>query len=308
MELPAHGHEPVMLAEVLAHLNLAPGQTAVDCTVGRGGHSEAIAQKIKPGGHLLALDVDPENLKYARARVDAAAAGAAEGQGATCRYFHANFGELEDVVRSADVDGVDAVLADLGVSTNQIFDGKHGLSFSEDEKLDMRLDPRIRKTAADLVATLDEKELARILFEYAQERFSRQIARKIVSVRAVEPMKTTGQLARVIKSVVPPRYEHGSRIDPSTRTFQALRMAVNDELGVLEAFLDTLPEIMNPGGRVVVISFHSGEDRLVKHAFRGFENEGFAEVLTKKPLEPSETEIARNPRSRSAKLRACVFK
>jgi 16S rRNA (cytosine1402-N4)-methyltransferase len=217
------------------------------------------------------------------------------------RTFHANFGEAVDVLEALGISGVDGLLADFGVSTNQLLDAKHGLSFNAEAPLDMRLDPRVKKKAADLLAEWDEKQIADALFEYAQERFSYKIARKIVQTRATEPILTTGQLARLVRSVVPAKW---GQIDPATRTFQALRMAVNAELDVLQDFLASVPQLLKPGSRASFISFHSGEDRLVKQAVKGWEEAGLCQPLTKKPLEPSELEMGRNPRSRSAKLRS----
>ncbi|HVX83382.1 MAG TPA: 16S rRNA (cytosine(1402)-N(4))-methyltransferase RsmH [Phycisphaerae bacterium] len=294
-----HGHEPVMLGEVLAHLALKPGQRVMDCTAGRGGHAVELARAVSPGGMLIALDVDPVNLKYARGRVEGeAGAGIAEVE---IRTFHANFAEAADVLAELQITGVDGLLADLGVSTNQLLETKHGLSFNAEAPLDMRLDPRLKKKASDLLAEWDEKRIATVLHEYAQERFAWKIARKIIQTRQAEPILTTGQLARLVRSVVPAKW---GQIDPATRTFQALRMAVNGELESLRDFLASVPGMLNAGGRAVFISFHSGEDRLVKQAVRQWEAEGLCEVLTKKPLEPGEAECQRNPRSRSAKLRA----
>lgn len=294
--LPEHGHEPVLLNEVLDALAPKPGEVFVDCTTGRGGHSLAIAEKLQPGGTLICLDVDPENLKYAKERLGPLAEHA--------RFFHANFAEVNDVLDAAGIEQVDGLLADLGVSTNQLLETKHGLTFSADAPLDMRLDPRIKKTAADLIRELPERELADILFHYADERASFKIARKIVSVRTVQPIQTTGQLAEIVRSVIPPRF---GQIDPATRTFQALRMAVNEELESLEALLDLIPDIMKPEGRAALISFHSGEDRLTKQATREWQSEGWCELLTRKPIEASPAEQERNPRSRSAKLRVVRF-
>jgi 16S rRNA (cytosine1402-N4)-methyltransferase len=294
--MPEHGHEPVMVGEVLAALEPAAGEVVMDCTAGRGGHALEIAKRLSPGGMLIALDVDPENLKYARRRLEEAAI--AEVQ---VRTFHANFGEAVDVLEALGISGVDGLLADFGVSTNQLLDAKHGLSFNAEAPLDMRLDPRVKKKAADLLAEWDEKQIADALFEYAQERFSYKIARKIVQTRATEPILTTGQLARLVRSVVPAKW---GQIDPATRTFQALRMAVNAELDVLQDFLASVPQLLKPGSRASFISFHSGEDRLVKQAVKGWEEAGLCQPLTKKPLEPSELEMGRNPRSRSAKLRS----
>jgi 16S rRNA (cytosine1402-N4)-methyltransferase len=294
--MPEHGHEPVMVGEVLAALEPAAGEVVMDCTAGRGGHALEIAKRLSPGGMLIALDVDPENLKYARRRLEEAAIAKVQ-----VRTFHANFGEAVDVLEALGISGVDGLLADFGVSTNQLLDAKHGLSFNAEAPLDMRLDPRVKKKAADLLAEWDEKQIADALFEYAQERFSYKIARKIVQTRATEPILTTGQLARLVRSVVPAKW---GQIDPATRTFQALRMAVNAELDVLQDFLASVPQLLKPGSRASFISFHSGEDRLVKQAVKGWEEAGLCQPLTKKPLEPSELEMGRNPRSRSAKLRS----
>ena len=245
---------------------------------------------------LVALDVDPENLKYARKRLEEAAV-----PGVEIRTFHANFGEAVDVLEALGLEGVDGLLADFGVSTNQLLDAKHGLSFNAEAPLDMRLDPRVKKKASDLLAEWDEKQIADALFHYAQERYSYKIARKIVQTRQTEPILTTGQLARLVRSVVPAKW---GQIDPATRTFQALRMAVNAELEVLQDFLAAVPQLMKRGGRAAFLSFHSGEDRLVKQAVRGWEEAGQCEPLTKKPVEPTDLEMGRNPRSRSAKLRA----
>lgn len=311
--MPEHGHEAVMVGEVLRALNLDRAGTAgrglvvMDCTVGRGGHLVKMAQAIagNSGGMLIALDVDPENLKFARRRFEeASVAGGDPWKTVELRTFHANFGEAGDVLDAVGVPGVDALLVDFGVSTNQLLDAKHGLSFNADLALDMRLDPRIKKKASDLVNQLEEEELADILFQYAQERFSRRIARKIIQTRATEPILTTSQLARLVRSVVPGKF---GQIDPATRTFQALRMAVNGEVESIESLLDVVPSLMNAEGRAAFLSFHSGEDRLVKQAVKSWEESGIAEALTKKPLEPGENEMHRNPRSRSAKLRATRF-
>ena len=296
---PEHGHEPVMVAEVLRFLEVKPGEVVMDCTVGRGGHALKIAEKLSPGGTLIALDVDPGNLKYSRKRIEGSGAA-----GVQIRTFHANFGEAVDVLDSMDLEGVDGLLADFGVSTNQLLEASHGLSFNEESALDMRLDPRIEKKASDLLREWDDKRIAEVLQDYAQEKFAWRIARKIVQTRDVEPILTTGQLARLVRSVVPMKW---GQIDPATRTFQALRMAVNSEMESLQDLLATVPEMMAPGGRAVFISFHSGEDRLVKQATRDWEQKGLCELLTKKPVEAGEEEMHRNPRARSAKLRAVRF-
>lgn len=281
----------------------------MDCTVGRGGHAVEMVKALRHQGtealrgggegKLIALDVDPENLKYAKGRLGEVAGGV------ELRMFHANFGEAVDVLEMLGIEGVDGLLADFGVSTNQLLAATHGLSFNEESALDMRLDPRIEKKASDLLKEWDDRRIAEVLQDYAQEKFAWRIARKIIQTREVEPILTTGQLARLVRSVVPGKW---GQIDPATRTFQALRMAVNSELESLQDLLATVPDMMAPGGRAVFISFHSGEDRLVKQATKDWEAKGLCELLTKKPVEASEEEMARNPRSRSAKMRAVRFK
>jgi 16S rRNA (cytosine1402-N4)-methyltransferase len=216
------------------------------------------------------------------------------------RLFHANFAELGDVLDQLGVAGVDAILADLGISTNQLFDPAYGLSFSTAGALDMRIDPRIRRSAADLVNSLPEGELADVLYNLAQERYSRRIARKIGEARRISPITTTERLAELVRSAIGHTNE---KIDAATRTFLALRMAVNQEMENTAALLEHGPRMLNRGGRLGVISFQSMEDRLVKQAFRRAEEMGAVKLVTKKPVGPSEEEVNRNPRSRSAKLR-----
>jgi 16S rRNA (cytosine1402-N4)-methyltransferase len=289
------GHDPVLLDETLAALNLRPGQTVVDCTVGRAGHARAIADRLGAGGTLICLDADPRNLEFAQSRLAAAPSA--------IRLFHANFAELTEVLQTVGIAKVDGILADLGLSTNQLFDAQYGLSFAQPMPLDMRIDPRTRLSAADLIAKLSETELANVLYELAQERYSRRIAKKVVEARRQEPITTTDRLAGLVRSAIPSRGGAPEKIDPATRTFLALRMAVNQECANLTALLEQAPGSLNIGGRLAVISFQSTEDRSVKNAFRSLQNLGRMRVLTKKPLVPTEAEIARNPRSRSAKLR-----
>ena len=296
MDLPATGHEPVLLRETLDGLNVGPGKAIVDCTLGRGGHARAIADRLGPDGLLIGLDVDPRNLEFAQARL----------KDAPCRVrlFHANFAELPDVLAAAELPAVDGILADLGISTNQLFDAHYGLSFAAPMPLDMRVDPRIPRSAAHLVNQLPEEELANLLFNLADERFSRRVARKIGEARRQSPIQTTDRLADVVRSAIPSvRGGAPQKIDPATRTFLALRMAVNQELPNLEALLRDAPRHLRVGGRFAVISFHSTEDRLVKQAFRSAEQTGVVRIVTPKPLAPSDHETAANPRSRSAKLR-----
>jgi len=288
------GHDPVLLAEVLEHLNPQPGHVVIDCTLGRGGHASEIARRIAPNGTLLALDVDPKNLDFARARLS---------EFPHVRFFHANFAELDDVLEAAKIQKIDSLLADLGLSTNQFLDPVYGMSFANEGPLDMRIDPRIPESAADLVNTLREDTLANVLYDLAQERYSRRIASKIVQARRISPITSTLRLAEIVRQALPSRAYAQERIDPATRTFMALRMKVNREVENLESLLGLIPQILKPAGRAGVISFHSTEDRLVKQAFRSAEQTGQMRVLTRKPLTPTDNEAWRNPRSRSAKLR-----
>lgn len=291
------------MAEVLDLLNPQPFQIILDCTVGRGGHSSSIAGRLGPKGQLIALDADPRNLEFARRRLSDAPC--------PVRFFHANFAQLADVLDLAACGPVDGILADLGLSTNQLFDQQYGLSFAAPMPLDMRIDPEGPTTAADLVNGMKEQELANVLYQLAQERYSRRIARKIVEARRVSPIKTTDRLAELVRSAIPSRpNKHRARggapkeIDPATRTFLALRMVVNRELENLETLVREAPRRLKPGGRFAVISFQSTEDRLVKQAFRSAEQTGLVKIITPRPLSPTDSEIAANPRSRSAKIRA----
>ena len=294
MEMPQTGHEPVLLSEVLTHLAPREGQTFVDCTLGRGGHAMEIARRLGKSGRLIGLDADPRNLRYAQERLREG------GAGCEVRIFHANFAELGEVLGEVGVEKVDGILADLGVSTNQLFEAEYGMSFSADMPLDMRIDPRIGESAADIVNRWPEGRLADVLYNLAQERWSRRIARKIGEQRRVAPITSTGRLADVVRSAVGRSRE---KIDPATRTFLALRMAVNREMENLQALLSAGPGFLRSGGRMAVISFQSMEDRLVKRAFAAMEEAGAARVVTKKPVGPSEEEVERNARSRSSKMR-----
>jgi 16S rRNA (cytosine1402-N4)-methyltransferase len=279
-------HVSVMPDEVLRLLDPKPGETWVDCTVGGGGHARLIAGRIAPGGRLIGLDQDPTMLDRARSQlVDL-----------PVELVHANFDQLPEILRNRGIEAVDGVLADLGFASDQMGEAVRGFSFREDGPLDMRLDPTTGATAADLVNTMSEAGLADVFYEFGEERQSRRVARKIVERRKAKPFTTTGELADLVRSCV----RKSGNIDPATRVFQALRIAVNDELGALDRLLAALPRIVKPGGRAGLISFHSLEDRRVKHAFRTAQ---VWEPLTKKPVEATDEETARNPRSRSAKLR-----
>jgi 16S rRNA (cytosine1402-N4)-methyltransferase len=295
VELPETGHDPVLLKEILERLAPQRGQVFIDCTLGRAGHASAIAPLLGKDGLLIGLDADPRNLEFAQQRLASAPC--------RVRLFHANFAELGEVMKETGLDHVDAILADLGLSTNQLFDNRYGLSFSQNMPLDMRIDPRTRQTAADLVNKMREDDLANVLYKLADERYSRRIARKIVEARTLSPITSTERLAELVRSAIPTRGKGPERIDPATRTFMALRMKVNHELENLDTLLQQSPRFLKPGGRIGIVSFHSLEDRAVKQAFRSAEQTGLLKILTKKPISPTDSEISSNPRSRSAKLR-----
>jgi 16S rRNA (cytosine1402-N4)-methyltransferase len=288
-------HVSVLPVEVLAALAPAPGEVFVDATVGGGGHTRLLAERLTPGGRLLGLDRDPAMLELARPRLT----------DLPVTLVHAPFSRLREVLEEQGVAAVDGVLADLGFCSDQMDDAERGLSFSQPGPLDMRLDPTRGEPASALLRRLSERDLADLIWRYGEERFSRRIARRIVETRRREPLETTEQLADLVRRCVPrpPRSAKRRRpaIDPATRVFQALRIAVNDELDELERLLAVLPNCVRPGGRVALISFHSLEDRLVKQAFR---ERSVWEALTRKPVQAGEEEVRNNPRARSAKLRA----
>jgi len=293
-------HVPVLPAEVLDVLAVKPGQIIVDATVGVGGHARLIAERLGPTGRLIGLDQDQAMLELARPRL----------QGLPVTLFQANFDRLEEVLKQLNLQAVDGVLADLGFCSDQMDDPSRGLSFNQSGPLDMRLDPSQGEPASDLIKGLGERELADLIYQYGEERFSRRIARRIVEACKTAPIETTEQMADLVRRCIPhkgPRTKgrgrRTERIDPATRTFQALRIAVNDELGALERLLAMLPRRVNPGGRAVLISFHSLEDRRVKEAFK---DRAIWERLTKKPVQAGEDEVRTNPRARSAKLRAAI--
>lgn len=282
-------HLSVLPVETLELLAPQPGEVWADCTTGGGGHARLIAERVGPTGRVLALDQDPNMLELARERL----------AGLPVELVRANFDQLPEVLAARGLTRIDGALADLGFSSDQLADAARGLSFKTDGPLDMRLDPSAGATAADLVNTLGEAALADTIFEYGEERHSRRVARRIVERRAEKPFATTADLAEVVRRAVP----RSGGIDPATRTFQALRIAVNDELGALDRLLAALPAVLKPGGRAGIISFHSLEDRRVKHAFRAA---GWSPV-NKKPVEAGDAEAAHNPRARSAKLRVAIY-
>src|SRR5450432_1304310 len=284
-------HIPVMPAEALELLSVRPGGIYLDATAGLGGHLALIARQLTTGA-VIANDRDTLSLDMARANT-------APWADRIC-FHYGRFGSLAEAVEQAGFEKVDGLLADLGVSRYQLTAPDRGFSFMADGPLDMRMDRTIRTTAADLVNHTDEKTLADLIFQLGEERRARKIARALVRAR---PLRSTLHLADVVELAVP----RTGRLHPATKTFMALRMAVNDEPGELGRLLEIGPELLSSGGRMVVISFMSFDDRQVKERFRNLEREGRAKILTKHPLQPSEQEIARNPASRSAKLRALVM-
>jgi len=303
-------HRPVLLEEALAALSCQPGRLYVDATVGAAGHACEILRRSAPDGRLIGADQDPDALARAQTRL-AAFPGRYE-------LLRANFRDLPVLLRDRGAVPVDGVLLDLGVSSDQLSDPARGFSFQRPGPLDMRMDPRGPRTAADLANTLDERSLARMLRDLGQEPRAARIARAIVHAREAAPITTTDRLARIVEEAAPRRRD-AAVIHPATRTFQALRMAVNDELGALDAALDGFLDCLAPGGRLVVIAFHSLEDRMVKRRMQAWAGactcppglprcgcgaRARMRVLTRRAVKPSPAEMAANPRSRSARLRA----
>jgi 16S rRNA (cytosine1402-N4)-methyltransferase len=286
-------HVPVMAQEVLEWLRPAAGQTFVDGTLGGGGHARLLAGAVGPTGSVIALDRDPEAVDRA----------AEELKELPVRPLAANYSDMPEVLAGLNVNAVDGILLDLGLSSDQLADANRGFSFQSSGPLDLRFDSTRGEPAWKLVQRLSAEHLADLIYKYGEERFSRRIARRIVEVRKANPIQTADELARVVRGSVP--RSRDERIDPATRTFQALRIAVNEELKWLEVALKRLPDSLKPGGRLAVISFHSLEDRLVKEAFRDDER---LTVMTRRPIRPSDSEVAANPRSRSAKFRVAERK
>ena len=287
-------HIPVMTAEVLQHLRPEQGGLFVDCTVGLGGHSRALLEA--GASRIIGFDRDLDALAQARETL--------APWGDRVELVHADYRAIDEVLESRQIARVDGALADLGVSSMQFDAPGRGFSFMRDEPLDMRMDRSADETAADLVAQSREEDLANAIFQYGEERFSRRIARALVEARREAPVDTTGRLATIVRRAIPHRGGH-MRIDPATKTFQALRIWVNRELDGLDRFVETAARRLRAGARLVVITFHSLEDRIVKHTLRALhQRDGLVQVLTKKPLVPSDDETDRNPRARSAKLRA----
>ncbi len=288
-------HVPVLLKEAMQYLAVRPGSTVVDCTLGLAGHSSEIVQRLGPKGKLIAFDRDPAAMELAKAKLDRVC----EELGTEAPEVNLIGEAFSAAPLHIEPGSVDALLADFGVSSLQLDEASRGFSFMADGPLDMRMDTRRGETAAQVVNEASERELADLIYEYGEERRSRRIARAIVRGR---PVTTTGQLARIVAAAAPAMKQ--DRIHPATRTFQGIRIYVNRELDEIRALLEAAPKLLKPSGRLAVISFHSLEDRIVKDSLREGAQKGIWTILTKKPVVAQEEEIDRNPRSRSAKLRA----
>jgi len=305
-------HIPVMLNEALYYLNCEPGKIFVDCTLGGSGHAKAILKKIVPAGLLIGIDQDKDAIRNARVVLKAYASN--------IRLFNENFIYLPELLSQLDIDSIDGVLLDLGISLDQLESSGRGFSFKRDEPLDMRMNIESSTKAENLLNRLEKDSLAKIFKEYGEERWAWQIAQKIVKVRKREAIKSTKQLSQIVCSAIPKRRrDSNQRIHPATRVFMALRIAVNRELERLDLFMEKVINLLNPYGRLCVLSFHSLEDRIVKHRIKALEKgcicppdfpkcvcnkEKKVRLLTKKVLRPSADEIKANPMARSARLRA----
>ena len=283
-----------MLDEVLDALSLQQGKIIVDGTLGGGGHSREILKRIGPGGTLLAIDRDPD----AVAATEATLVEVAEENHVQLMCLAANYADLPELLAQLQIDSVDGILLDLGLSSDQLEDRNRGFSYNADGALDLRFNRSAGEPAFRLVNRLGEKHLADLIYEFGEEKFSRRVARNICKQRHVKKIETAAQLADIVRRSVPRSKNHS--IDPATRTFQALRIAVNEELKWLKVAMRRLPAVLSPGGKLAVISFHSLEDRIVKQAFNANSQ---LEIVTKRPIRPTETEIDVNPRCRSSKLR-----
>ncbi len=303
-------HTPVMPDEVLMHQDLNPGDICVDGTLGGCGHALKTIEAILPTGLLIGIDQDPDAIDNAKKVM--------HPYKDNVRLFHDNFANLGHILKTLNIRAVNSILIDLGFSFHQIDKSNRGFSFNRNEPLDMRMDTRSPTTAADLVHSLTQKELADLFYSYGEERLSRRIAKTIVRHRELSPITTSRELAEIVRSAVPAKIAYASKIHPATRVFQALRIAVNRELEMLSGFMDQVPDFLVKDGRISVISFHSLEDRIVKNSIRKFENGctcpkelpqclcGFTaqmKAVFKKPLSPAPKEKKDNPMSRSAKLR-----
>ncbi len=293
-------HTPVLLQETIDNLALVPNQIVLDGTFGGGGHSELIAEKINPKGVLIALDVDEKTLSIAKKRI--------EDKGLEIKIYavNENFRNVGHVLKSLGIEKIDRALLDLGFSSDQISEGGRGFSFMKDEPLEMTLSGKKDYTAIDFLNTKSEDEIAQTLIDFGEESFARKIAEGIVVARKQKPITTTGELVEIVKSATPEWYHH-KKIHPATKTFQAIRIAVNDELGALKEFLSKAPQIMNKHGRLALITFHSLEDRIVKQTMIDWESNNLGKRVKRSVFKPSREEVLANKRSRSAKLRVFEF-
>lgn len=304
-------HVPAMLEEAVGMLACRPGKIIVDGTLGGSGHARRICEQIIPGGVLIGIDQDRDAIDQAHRVLPT--------DEPRIHIVHGNFVDLPLFLSQLGIDAVDGILIDIGLSLHQIEASGRGFSFSRDEPLDMRMDVRSTVTAADLVASMSERELTQTFSRYGEERWSARIARHLVAQRKTHALATSGQLARLVEKAVPAAAARAQKIHPATRVFMALRIAVNRELEVLDRFLETTVALLNPGGRLCVLSFHSLEDRIVKHRFRAMERpctcppsfpqcacgrQATVRLLTRKVMRPAEAEIRTNPMARSTRLRA----
>jgi len=303
-------HTSVMPVEVNLHLNLKPGDVCVDGTLGGAGHASQMVTRISPGGRFIGIDQDMDAIENAHKKLSC--------EDTDITIVHDNFSHMSDILKELQIPGVDGILLDLGLSLHQLRKGQRGFSFLKDEPLDMRMDKRQGLTAADIVNTFTQQELTDLFFSYGEERMSRKIARRIVEIRQQSPITTSTQLSDIIVDVIPTKMARTQKIHPATRVFQALRIKVNQELDRLEKIMEQIPHLLNPGGRVCIIAFHSLEDRIVKHRIRSFEEGctcprdfpqcvcGFTPSLrsiSRKPFMPTAEECIANPMARSARLR-----
>lgn len=304
-------HIPVMLPQVICYLNCTPGRIYVDCTLGGSGHALAICKKIIPGGIFIGIDQDIDAVRNAKKVL--------KPLNLSIHLFHDNFIYLPELLQQLKIDAVDGILLDLGISLHQLESSGRGFSFNKDEPLDMRMNITSGTTAGDLINGMEEKNLKKIFYSFGEERWAGQIAKRIVTQRQRKPIRSSRELAQIVCDAVPKKVSNKQKIHPATRTFMALRIAVNRELEMLDGFMENVADLLTPNGRLCVLSFHSLEDRIVKHRMKVLEKgcicppglpecacnkKSLVRILTKKVIRPTEDEVANNPMARSAKLRA----
>ncbi|MBW2575213.1 MAG: 16S rRNA (cytosine(1402)-N(4))-methyltransferase RsmH [Deltaproteobacteria bacterium] len=304
-------HTPVMLPQALRYLNCIPGKIYVDCTLGGSGHAGAICKKITPKGIFIGIDQDIDAVRNAKKVL--------KPFNLIIHLFHDNFIYLPELLQQLQIDAVDGILLDLGISLHQLESSGRGFSFNKDEPLDMRMNLKSRTTAEDLINSMDEKNLKKIFYKFGEERRAGQIAKRIVTQRQRKAIRSSRELAQIVRDAVPKKVSFKQKIHPATRTFMALRIAVNRELEMLDVFMENVADLLNPKGRLCVLSFHSLEDRIVKHRMNALgkgcicppglpkcacNKKSSVRILTKKVVRPTQDEVANNPMARSAKLRA----